>query len=149
MALNVVTYGDMVIRGRPASSVPSRVARQLADKVGIDLSAEDEIPDGPTVQDRQSGLGALQGFVVGLGIGAAYGLVRPRMGEVLRLRGGVVLGIAAMDGSDVPATALGVTDPRQWDVNGWHSDLAPHLAYGLATTVAYEAFTGRRSRRRF
>ena len=147
--LNAVTYGDMVIRGRPASSVPSQVAEQLVDKVDIDLSAEDQAADGPTAQNRQSGLGALQGFVVGLGIGAAYGLVRPRLGEVSRLRASVVLGLAAMAGSDIPATAVGVTDPRQWDLNSWLSDLVPHLAYGLATTVAYEAFTGGQSRRRF
>jgi hypothetical protein len=56
-ALNAVTYGDMPVRGRPASSTPSQVAARLAGEAGIDLFAEDEAPDGPTAQNRQSGLG--------------------------------------------------------------------------------------------
>ncbi len=58
------------------------------------------------------------------------------------MRAGVVLGVGAMAGSDVPAAALGVTDPTTWDFNSWGSDIVPHLAYGVMTAVAYEAFTG-------
>ncbi len=91
VALNAVTYGDMIIRGRPTSSVPSQIAGQLVEKAGIDLSAENEERGGPTAQNRKSGLGALQGFVVGLGIGTAYGLVRPSLGNVSKpRRGGLV-----------------------------------------------------------
>jgi hypothetical protein len=143
VALNATTYGDMVVRGRPASSVPAQVAGQLVDKMGVDLSAENEEQDGPTAQNRQSGLGALQGYVVGLGLGAAYGIVRLRLGTVSKLRAGVVLCLAAMVGSDGPATALGVTDPRQYDLNSWVSDTVPHLAYGLVTAATYEALTRR------
>ena len=139
VALNGVTYADMAIRGRPASSVPAQVAGELAEKAGIDLSAEGS--DEETVQNRQSGLGALSGYVVGLGVGTAYGLTRPLLGDVSKLRAGIVLGLAAMAGSDVPATALGVTDPREWSPDSWASDIVPHLAYGLTTAVAYEAFT--------
>ncbi len=147
VALNATTYGDMVVRGRPASSVPSQAAGQLVDKMGIDLSAENEDPDGPTAQNRLSGLGALQGYVVGLGLGLAYGLVRPRLGGKVPVpRAGVVLCLAAMVGSDGPATALGVTDPRQYDLNSWVSDIVPHLAYGLATAATYEALTRRGGR---
>jgi hypothetical protein len=53
------------------------------------------------------------------------------------------LGLAAMAASDLPATALGVTDPRTWGAAGWASDLLPHLAYGLATAAVYEALAGR------
>ncbi len=42
VTLNAVTYGDMVVRGGPASSVPSQVAGQLVDEMGVDLSAENE-----------------------------------------------------------------------------------------------------------
>jgi hypothetical protein len=35
-----------------------------------------------------------------------------------------------------------VTDPRTWPADSWASDLGPHLAYGLATAAAYEAFRG-------
>ncbi len=140
VALNAVTYSDMVVRGRPASSVPAQVAGELADKLGVNLSAGNESSDGNTAQNRRSGLGALQGYVVGLGIGAAYGFIRPGLGDVSKLRTGIVLGLAAMAGSDVPATALGVTDPTQWGLNSWVSDIVPHLAYGLATAAAYDAF---------
>ncbi len=111
-----------------------------------DLSAEDEEQGGPTAQNRQSGLGALQGFLVGLGIGTAYGLVRPSLGDVSKLRAGGILGLAAMGGSDGPAAALGVTDPRQWGLNSWLSDIVPHLAYSLVTAIAYDALANNRVR---
>ncbi len=135
VALNVTTYADMALRGRPSSSVPSQVAGKLAGKVGIDLSGEDE-----TAQNRKSGLGALSGYAVGLGIGSGYGLVRPLLGDVSVPGAGAVLGLAAMAGSDVPATALGITDPSEWSSSSWASDIVPHLAYGLITAVAYESF---------
>ena len=147
VALNAVTYGDMIVRGRPASSVPSQIAGQLVEKAGIDLSAENEEQGGPTAQNRQSGLGALQGFVVGLGIGTAYGLVRPSLGNVSKPRAGVVLCLAAMAGSDGPAAALGIVDLRQMGLNAWLSDIVPHLAYGLATAISYDALSGNRVRR--
>jgi hypothetical protein len=146
VALNAVTYGDMMVRGRPASSVPSQVAGQLIEKAGIDLSAQSEEQGGPTAQNRQSGLGALQGFAVGLGIGAVYGLVRPSLGDVSKVRAGTVLCLAAMVASDGPAVALGVTDPRQWDLNSWLSDIVPHLACGLATALSYDALARNRVR---
>jgi hypothetical protein len=139
VALNAVTYGDMLVRGRPASSVPSQVAGQMVEKACIDLSAESEEQGGPTAQNRQSGLGALQGFAVGLGIGTGYGLLRPYLGDISKVRAGTVLCLVAMVASDGPAVALGVTDPRQWDLNSWLSDIVPHLAYGLATALSYDA----------
>ena len=76
---------------------------------------------------------------MGLGIGAAYGLIRPTLGEVSTLRAGVVLGLAATAGSAVPATALGIADPCEWGLNAWVSDPVPHLAYGLTTAIAHDA----------
>lgn len=146
MALNATTYGDMVVRGRGSSNVPSQIAGQLADKLGIDLSAEDEESDGSTTQNRKSGLGALQGFVVGLGIGTVYGVVRPGLGDVSKLRAGAVLCLAAMVGSDGPAAALGIVNLRKMGLNAWLSDIVPHLAYGLATAVSYDALAGNRVR---
>ena len=146
VALNAATYGDMIVRGRGASSVPSQIAGQLVDKLGIDLSAENEERGGTTAQNCQSGLGALQGFVVGLGIGTAYGLVRPSLGEVSKLRAGAVLCLAAMAGSDGPAAALGVIDLKQMGLNAWLSDIVPHLAYGLATAISYDALANNRVR---
>ena len=73
VALNVATYADMAIRGRPSSSVPAKMVGVLADKAGIPLSAGGE-GDDEKGQNRQSGLGALFGYVTGLGVGTAYGL---------------------------------------------------------------------------
>jgi hypothetical protein len=47
-----------------------------------------------------------------------------------------------MAGSDVPAAALGVTDPTTRDFDSWVSDIVSHLAYGVVTAVVYEAFSG-------
>lgn len=146
VALNATTYGDMIIRGRGPSSVPSQIAGQLADKLGIDLSSDNEESGSSTAQNRQSGLGALQGFAVGLGIGTVYGAVRPGLGDVSKLRAGVVLCLAAMAGSDGPAAALGIVNLRQMGLNAWLSDIVPHLAYGLATVISYDALANNRVR---
>jgi hypothetical protein len=52
---------------------------------------------------------------------------------------GPVLGAAAMVSSDVPAAALGVTDPKQWDRTSWVSDIVPHVVYGFTTASVYQA----------
>ncbi len=137
VALNAATYTDMVVRARPPSSVPSQVAGKLAGKAGVDLSGSDDA----TAENRKSGLGALFGIGTGVGIGTVYGAVRPHLGRRISVpRAAVILGLAAMAGSDVPAASLGITDPTQWGADAWLSDLVPHLAYGLATAAAYEAF---------
>ena len=103
---------DMVVRrGRPASSTPAEVAGALAERAGVKLAAggNDSEPAG----NRRSGLGALLGYGVGLGVGAAYGLLRSRRPAPRRPWGAAAgLSLAAMAASDLPATALGVTDPR-------------------------------------
>ncbi len=140
VALNAVTYTDIVINGRPESSVPATMAGALAEKVGFDLSAEGEDPDGETPQNRQSGLGALMGYATGLGVGTAYGLIRPHLGGVSRPVVGLGLGLAAMAASDIPATKLGVTDPTTWPPASWGIDFGFHHAYGLVAALAYDAF---------
>lgn len=137
-ALNVVTYLDMTVRGRPASQVPAKIVEVTAEKAGMPLGAEDE--DEDTIQNRKSGVGALLGYGTGLGIGALYGVVRPQAQSVPLPLAGVAAGAAAMLGSDLPATALGVTDPRQWSKQSWASDIVPHLAYGVVTAVVLDQF---------
>lgn len=44
-----------------------------------------------------------------------------------------------MAGSDAPATALGVTDPRTWSRTAWLSDIVPHLVYGTVTASVYRS----------
>jgi hypothetical protein len=142
IALDVVSYLDMVVRGRPASSLPAEVAGALAERAGVELAADGN--DTESAANRRSGLGALFGYGVGLGVGGAYGLLRARLPAPRRPWAVTTgLGLAAMAASDLPATLLGVTDPRTWGVAGWASDLLPHLAYGLATATVYEALADR------
>ena len=44
LAIEAVTYLDMLIRGRPASEVPARVASKLAQMAGFHLRTEDPRP---------------------------------------------------------------------------------------------------------
>jgi hypothetical protein len=133
LALDTATYLDMVVRARPSSGMPGEVAGQLAERANVPLGAEED------ARQRQGGLGALLGYATGIGIGLAYGLVRPWLRRAPAPVAGVALGLAAMAGTDVPATVLGVTDPRKWPPSGWLSDLLPHLAYGFATAATFEA----------
>ena len=131
-ALNMTTYLDMAVRGRPSSGVPSQVVGTLAENTGISLGDEE------TAENRKSGLGALLGYFTGLGWGIVYGLAYPAVSGMREPVAGVVLGLGVMAGSDVPAVATGITDPRTWGVQGWASDIVPHLAYGLVTAAVYE-----------
>ncbi len=140
LTLDVVTYLDMLRSGRPASEVPAKVAGLLAEQAGIDFA------DGASeeqAQSRRSATGALLGYATGVGIGALYGVLRPHIRSVPRPVVGVVLGLAAMAASDLPIAATGVSDPGTWSTADWASDLVPHLAYGLLTAIAYDAFAGK------
>lgn len=129
MALDIATYSDMAIRGRPASSTPQRMIATIGQKTGI---VDSEQPP-ETTQNRESGLGALSGYATGLVVGTAYGLLRPSMRRVPLPVAAAGVGLVAMATSDVPMTALKVTDPRTWGAAGWLSDLIPHLIYGFVT----------------
>jgi hypothetical protein len=133
LALDLTTYGDMLVRGRSSSEMPAQVAERLADRTGVPLG------DGQDRGNRTQAAGALLGYVTGLGAGAAYGLLGRRRAPVPVWAAGPLLGAAAMAGSDVPATALRVTDPTSWDPRSWVSDLVPHLVYGVTTASVYRA----------
>lgn len=133
--LNGVTYLDMVVRGRPASSTPEDTVDRLAQATGVDIPGE-----GTARQDRLSGLGALTGLLTGVGVGALAGLLTTKRRLPLPALS-VLLGAAAMAGSNVPMTALGVTDPRTWDAISWVSDVIPHLAYGAVTAAVLTSLT--------
>lgn len=133
VALNVASYLDMAVRGRGASSAPAETAGQLADTTGVDLAEEPA-----TADNRRSGLGALMGYVTGLGVGAAYGALHSRVGRLSRPAAALGLTAAATVASTGPMTMLGITDPRQWDAKSWAMDLGPHLAYGVVTAVVYD-----------
>lgn len=135
VALNATTYLDMAVRGRPASSSPEQMAGKLAEAVGAPLP-EDNEKDA----NRRSGLGPLLGLVNGIGTAA---LLAPFAARRSLPTASVLLGAAAMAGSDVPQTAFGLTDPRDWSPSVWLSDAVPHLVYGLVSAAVLHALLRR------
>ncbi|QKW32706.1 hypothetical protein HUT06_00545 [Actinomadura sp. NAK00032] len=131
-ALNAVTYLDMAVRGRPASSTPEQSVEKLADAAGVDLG------DGETADNRKAGLGPMLGFGTGLGAGAAYGAIAGRRSVPMPVAT-AALTVLAMIGSSAPMTALGLTDPREWSPTDWLMDAVPHLAYGAVAAATYAA----------
>lgn len=130
-ALDTITYLDMAIRGRQSSELPAKAADELAGDAHLPLGEAD------AHDARTQGLGALLGYAAGLSVGAGYGLLR----TVVRVPwpvAAVGLAAAAMAAGDAPLTALGLTDPRDWDGASWISDIVPHLGYGVVTALAYE-----------
>jgi hypothetical protein len=113
----------MVVRARPASDAPQETVDKLAEKVDLQVSDD----------NRRTGLGSLSGLLTGIGVGAAFGLLR-RFGVRLPLPVGAVLtGLTAMAATDGSMAALKVTDPRTWSTTDWVSDVVPHLVYGAVT----------------
>jgi hypothetical protein len=137
-ALNIATYLDVALRGRPPSDLPAQAAGKIAEKAHIDPLTEQT----DTAQNRRSGTGALMGYATGLSVGAAYGVVRP---VIKRLPVGVqalAVGFGAMAASDIPSTRMGLTDPKRWQASDWAADIVPHIIYGAATVMAYERIQG-------
>jgi hypothetical protein len=129
-ALNLVTYLDMALRGRPASTTPQRTVERLAETARMSIPGEGERRAG-----RVEALGALTGLVAGVGVGALFGLARAagfRAGT-LPTTGAVLLS------TNGPMTVLGVTDPRTWSATDWISDLVPHLVYGAVVATTLDA----------
>lgn len=142
-ALNMAAYLDMLVRGRPASQLPARVAGRMADEVGVplDFPAPNQTGDvtGAQVMNRQEAVGALLGYSNGLGFGVAYGVSRLLLPRLPIWVAAGILGGATMAASDVPATGMKLTDPREWSTADWLADIIPHAAYGLVTVVVFEA----------
>jgi hypothetical protein len=136
VALNITTYLDMTVRGRPSSGVPAQVAGSLAESVGVDLGS-DQVGAA-----RRSGLGALLGYASGLGFGITYGILRPSTRSIPGALAGMATGLGMMVATDLPAVATGATDLRSWGVSGWVGDLLPHIVYGLATAAVFESLEG-------
>jgi hypothetical protein len=129
-ALNAVTYCDMVVRGRPASSTPEQTVETVADKLGL------TIPGGKNARrNRVAGSGPLFGLATGVGAGAALGVLSARWRPPLVLHATVAAALAMAAGNG-PMTGLAVTDPRTWSTSDWLSDALPHAAYGLVTAIA-------------
>jgi hypothetical protein len=141
VALDVATYADMAIRGRSSSGAPAQMIGILAKAVGLPLSAQGVGSQDQTAQNRENGLGALLGYVNGLGVGVTYGLLRSREDQMPVPLAGIGMGLVAMAASDIPLIALRVSNPKTWGFSGWAADAIPHLIYGLVTVIVYEALT--------
>jgi hypothetical protein len=139
-ALNVITYLDIALRGRPTSSTPERTVEAMARLFGLKVPGSGDI-----LANRISGLGALTGYAAGIGMGMILGLVyalgwRPRL-----LIATLVASALALIGTNGPMTVLGVTDPTTWSLVDWISDLVPHLGYGIVTAVVLHYLYPQRS----
>jgi hypothetical protein len=134
-ALNLVAYGDMAVRGRPASSTPEQTVEKLAGKTHV------AIPGDPrTRQNRVAGLGPLTGLAAGVGIGVLVGLVRALGYRSQPLVGTGLITAGVLVATNGPMTVLGVTDPRTWSMTDWISDVVPHLAYAAVVKSTMDAF---------
>ena len=139
LSLDIVSYLDMLARGRPASSLPGEAAARLAKTAGISLGSDGD----PVTDNRKSALGAILGYSTGVAIGAVYGLLSRGRHRPTPLARGLALGAAAMAVANGPMVAQGLTDPRTWGVAGWVSDVVPHVAYGVVTARGLDRITGR------
>ncbi|MFL6096980.1 MAG: hypothetical protein ACJ71Y_16130 [Blastococcus sp.] len=129
-ALDLVTYLDMTVRGRPSSSTPERTVEKLAEKAHLTIPGQ-----GVERASRLEGLGALTSLVVGVGIGGLLGLARAS-----GLRAGTLLTtVTVLVSTNGAMTVLRVTDPRTWSAADWLSDLVPHLAYAAVVTTTMDA----------
>lgn len=129
-ALNVVSYLDMALRGRPESDVPQETVDKLAGYAHLDLGS------GDRRANRRSGLGPLIGYGLGIAAGVAFALYAGDRRQPLPVATGL-LGAGVMTMTDGSITALGLSDPRTWRRSDWLSDIIPHLAYGLTAAATW------------
>jgi hypothetical protein len=132
-ALNAVTYLDMAIRGRGASSTPERTVEQLAGRAHLPLG------EGEQRENRLQGLGPLTGLAAGIGTGVVVGLVRAAGLRARPVAGTGLVTAGVMAAANGPMVALGITDPRTWSAADWISDVVPHLAYAAVVTTTMSA----------
>src|SRR5690349_17627737 len=111
-ALNVVTYLDMAIRARAASSTPQQAVEKMAGLADVDLG------EGERADNRKEALGSLLGYATGAGAALCYGLAAARCRPSWPV-GVLALTALAMVGSNAPLAMLGTTDPRSWSATDW------------------------------
>ena len=134
-ALNAVTYLDMAVRGRGASSTPEDTVEKLAEAAHVTIPGA-----GETRENRKQGLGPLMGLVAGVGVGTLGGLARASGYLSAKPVGVALTTLGVMVVANGPMTVLGVTDPRRWSTTDWVSDVVPRLAYGLVVKNTIDAF---------
>jgi hypothetical protein len=131
--LNAVTYLDMAIRGRGASSTPQDTVTKLAGLAGVDIPGDDA-----QRANRVEGLAPLTGILAGVGMGALLGGFRATGLGRGPLAGTASATLLALVGTNGPMTILGITDPRTWSRADWIADVVPHVAYGAVTAAVLQ-----------
>ncbi|MEV6253137.1 hypothetical protein AB0L97_07745 [Nocardia sp. NPDC051911] len=139
-ALNAVTFLDMIARARPPSRTPEQSVERMTDRLGVQVPGDEE-----QRRSRISGAGALLGTGTGVSVGCAYGFARSMKWQPSILAASTVNTATAMSVTALSLLNLGVSDPRRWTRSDWLSDLVPHLAYGLVTSLTYAAMADSRS----
>jgi hypothetical protein len=137
-ALNAVTYLDMVVRGRGASSTPENTVEKMAATAHVPIPGDEE-----KRHNRVQGLGPLMGLVAGVGVGVLAGLARASGVRSSKPVGITLTTLVVLVAANGPMTVLGVTDPRTWSATDWISDVVPHLAYGVVVKTTMDAFDRR------
>lgn len=137
LALDVVSYGDMLVQGRAASVLPAEAAARVAEQAGIALGPADD----PRTANRRAAFGAILGYTTGVAVGAVLGAAWRFRKPASSTRRGLTAAGVAMVAANGPMVAQGLTDPRTWGVKGWVSDVVPHVAYGVATAATYRMIT--------
>ena len=132
--LNAVTYADMAIRGRPASSTPEETAERAAALVGVPIPGDEDHR-----QARKAGLGPLLGTTAGVSAGVTLALVGAATGPSGVAATTAQAWVLAMLVGNAPMTLLGVTDPRTWSPQAWVADVVPHLGYAAAAAATLRA----------
>jgi hypothetical protein len=108
-ALNAVTYLDMALRGRPASSAPEDTVEKLSEVAAVPVPGDKE-----TRANRIAGLGPLTGLLAGVGTAAVLGALRSVGMRPGLAASSLAAAAGAMIVGTAPMTALGITDPRTW-----------------------------------
>lgn len=134
-ALNAVTYLDMTVRGRPASSTPEDTVEKIASAAHVGIPGDEQ-----TRENRLQGLGPLTGLAAGVGMGIVTGLIRAAGFRSRPVVGTALITAGVMAAANGPMVALGITDPRSWSAVDWVSDVVPHLAYAAVVRATMEAF---------
>lgn len=127
-ALNAVTYLDMLLRARPASSTPIETVDRLSTLTGVDVPGEGDERD-----NRVQGLAPLLGIAMGVGTGLLLGVARAAGWRSAPLTEAALATAVALVAANGPMTALGISDPRTWSTADWVADLVPHVAFGVVT----------------
>src|SRR5690606_23796896 len=113
MALNSITYLDMLVRGRPASRLPADTARQLTASLGTPLGSDDE------ADNRADALGALLGYAAGSSTAVLYAFGSPGIRTLPVWTRMALLALAAMLAGYVPSIVSGAPDSRNLCAECW------------------------------